>query len=289
VGRHAARHPGRDPGAESLPIGTARTPSAGRALAGTGTRQAKALPSGDGPPGGIVEGAVSRAHPARPRRFPRVVARRHRLRVVEARGRDVHLVRELAALEGEGGAAARAEGPPGPGAGGEARRRAKREAELRSGHRKPRHHRCVRRPPAHRAAADGGVEGRPAGLVPDVAAQASAVEHAGPPWVGDHAELARADQVPRRARQRRVDDEHVGGGEQLVHAVGGVAVQSADPPAAGLRLIAWMRMPRRRVARAAWACSATGESMQACGVWSGSGRIPAHGGGGGRCRSWCGG
>ena len=31
------------------------------------------------------------------------------------------------------------------------------------------------------------------------------------------------------------------------------------------------------------------ESMQTCGVWSGSGRIPAHGGGGGRCRSWCGG
>jgi TolB-like protein/DNA-binding winged helix-turn-helix (wHTH) protein len=31
------------------------------------------------------------------------------------------------------------------------------------------------------------------------------------------------------------------------------------------------------------------ESMQTCGVWSGSGSIPAHGGGGGRCRSWCGG
>ena len=31
------------------------------------------------------------------------------------------------------------------------------------------------------------------------------------------------------------------------------------------------------------------ESMQPCGVWTGSGRIPAHGGGGGRCRSWCGG
>ena len=31
------------------------------------------------------------------------------------------------------------------------------------------------------------------------------------------------------------------------------------------------------------------ESMQTCGVWSGSGRILAHGGGGGRCRSWCGG
>jgi putative transposase len=31
------------------------------------------------------------------------------------------------------------------------------------------------------------------------------------------------------------------------------------------------------------------ESTQPCGVWSGSGRIPAHGGGGGRCRSWCGG
>ncbi len=34
---------------------------------------------------------------------------------------------------------------------------------------------------------------------------------------------------------------------------------------------------------------AAGESMQTCGVWSGSGRILAHGGGGGRCRSWCGG
>ena len=31
------------------------------------------------------------------------------------------------------------------------------------------------------------------------------------------------------------------------------------------------------------------ESMQTRGVWSGPGRIPAHGGGGGRCRSWCGG
>jgi hypothetical protein len=31
------------------------------------------------------------------------------------------------------------------------------------------------------------------------------------------------------------------------------------------------------------------ESMQTCGVWSDSGRILAHGGGGGRCRSWCGG
>ena len=33
----------------------------------------------------------------------------------------------------------------------------------------------------------------------------------------------------------------------------------------------------------------TGESIQTCGVWSGSGRTPAHGGGRGRCRSWCGG
>jgi hypothetical protein len=31
------------------------------------------------------------------------------------------------------------------------------------------------------------------------------------------------------------------------------------------------------------------ESMQPCGVWPGSDKIPAHGGGGGRCRSWCGG
>jgi hypothetical protein len=31
------------------------------------------------------------------------------------------------------------------------------------------------------------------------------------------------------------------------------------------------------------------ESMQTCGVWTGSGRIPAHGGGWGQCRSWCGG
>ena len=31
------------------------------------------------------------------------------------------------------------------------------------------------------------------------------------------------------------------------------------------------------------------ESMQTCGDWFGSGSIRAHGGGGGWCRSWCGG
>jgi hypothetical protein len=40
---------------------------------------------------------------------------------------------------------------------------------------------------------------------------------------------------------------------------------------------------------AAAVIGALDESMQTCGVWPGSGRIPAHGEGGGRCRSWCGG
>ncbi len=32
-----------------------------------------------------------------------------------------------------------------------------------------------------------------------------------------------------------------------------------------------------------------GEHANLWGVWTGSGRIPAHGGGWGQCRSWCGG
>ena len=130
-----------------------------------------------GPPVRIDGKAIGKPHPAQTGRRASMVVRRHRLRVVEACGRDVDLVGELVRFEGERSSASWAEGACDAAAGCKSCRRARDKAVPRARHREPRDDRRARCAAAHRTVTDRGMKGFAAGFVSDVATEASAFKH----------------------------------------------------------------------------------------------------------------
>src|SRR5688572_1096805 len=103
-----------------------------------------------------------------------MVLRRHEVRVIQAAGRDVDLVRKVRMLKSELRAAAPAKAAPPLGARPEAGRRPLDEPELRPRHAEPRDEGRTARAPANRAMAARFMERRARGLVAHQAAIAAA-------------------------------------------------------------------------------------------------------------------